>query len=315
MADLALLERLPALVDPTRARLLHVLVMQELTVGELCSVVRLPQSTVSRHLRLLSDEGWVASRAEGTSRYYRLDPKLGEGARQLWDLVATDLGQSPKGRSDSERIKAVVAKRRARSRAFFAQAANDWEKVRESLFGERASLVGLVGLVDENSVIGDLGCGTGHLTRLLGPFVTRIIGVDASAEMLELARTQTAEFSNIELRSGELESLPIADESLDAAILALVLHNVADPSVALREASRVLRRGGRSLILDMVSHERDDLRVKFGHVWQGFSPDQMNSWFAQAGFSRTRYVPLPNDGATEGPSLFVATAVKLALGS
>ena len=310
MAHVALLERLPALVDPTRARLLHVLAMQELTVGELCSVVQLPQSTVSRHLRLLSDEGWVASRSEGTSRYYRLDPQLGEGPRQLWDLVAADIGQAPKARSDAERVRAVVAKRRARSQAFFAQAASDWEKVRETLFGERASLIGLLALLDENAELGDFGCGTGHLTRLLSPFVKRIVGVDASAAMLELARTQTAALSNVELRSGELESLPLADESLDAAILALVLHNVADPSMALREASRVLRRGGRLLVLDMVPHERDDLRAKFGHVWQGFSPDQMNSWFAQAGFSRSRYVPLPPDVATEGPSLFVSTGVR-----
>lgn len=310
MADIALLERLPALVDPTRARLLHVLAMQELTVGELCSVVQLPQSTVSRHLRLLSDEGWVASRAEGTSRYYRLDPELDQGPKQLWDLVASDLAQSPKARIDAERVRAVVVKRRARSREFFAQAANDWEKVRESLFGERASLIGLLGMIDENAVVGDLGCGTGHLTRLLSPFVKRIVGVDASSAMLEMARTQTAGLPNVELKSGELESLPLANESLDAAILALVLHNVADPNLALREASRVLKQGGRLLVLDMVPHDRDDLGAKFGHVWQGFSSDQMKSWLGQSGFSRSRYVSLPPDVATEGPSLFVSTGVR-----
>lgn len=315
MADVALLERLPALVDPTRARLLHVLAMQELTVTELCSVVHLPQSTVSRHLRLLSDEGWVTSRSEGTSRYYRLDPQLGDAPKQLWDLVASDLGQSPKARTDAERVRAVVAKRRARSRAFFAQAASDWESVRESLFGERASLIGLLGLIDEDFVVGDLGCGTGHLTQLLGPFVKRIVGVDASPAMLDLARTQTAGLANVELKTGELESLPLADETLDAAILALVLHNVADPSVTLREAGRVLKRDGRLLVLDMVPHDRDDLRAKFGHVWQGFSADQMNTWLGHAGFVRSRYVPLPVDVATEGPALFVGTAVKSGLSS
>ncbi len=310
MADIALLDRLPALADPTRARLLHILAMQELTVGELCSVVKHPQPTVSRHLRVLSDEGWVTSRAEGTSRFYRLDPELSDGPQQLWNLVSADLRQSARARSDIERVRMVVSRRRSRSRAFFASAAGEWEKVRESLFGERASLIGLLALVDEGSVVGDLGCGTGHLTRLLSPFVKQIVGVDASSAMLELARAQTAELSNVALRSGDLESLPLADESLDAAILALVLHNVADPSVALREASRVLRRGGRLLVLDMVPHERDDLRARFGHVWQGFSSDQMNSWFTQAGFVRSRYVPLPPDVATEGPSLFAATSVR-----
>lgn len=279
-------------------------------MNELCSVVQLPQSTVSRHLRLLSDEGWVAGRSEGTSRYYRLDPDLGEGAKQLWELVSADLSKSPRAHRDADRVRAVVAKRHARSRAFFARAANDWGKVREAVFGERASLIGLVGLVDEQWVIGDLGCGTGHLTRLLAPFVQRVIGVDASVAMLDLARAHTSDLTNVELRSGDLEKLPLADSSLDAAVLALVLHNVADPGAVLHEASRVLRPGGRLLVLDMMPHGRDDLRQSLGHVWQGFSAAQVAQWFENAGCPRARYVPLPPDLETEGPSLFAATAVR-----
>jgi SAM-dependent methyltransferase len=310
MPPTAVLERLPALADPTRARILHVLAQQELTVTELCSVVQLPQSTVSRQLRLLSDEGWVASRAEGTSRYYRLDPELTEGPRKLWELVAGDLSQTSRSRADSDRVQAVVAKRRARSSAFFARAASEWAKVRETVFGERASLVGLIGLVNDAWTVGDLGCGTGHLTRLLAPFVQRVIGVDASPAMLELARAQTADLPNVELQTGELERLPLGEASLDAAILALVLHNVADPAIVLREAGRVLRPGGRLLVVDMMPHGREDLRQKLGHVWQGFSQGQLTTCFEQAGCSRARYVRLPPDLSTEGPSLFAATAIK-----
>lgn len=315
MTNSAVLDRLPALVDPTRARLLHLLAQQELTVGELCSVGQLPQSTVSRHLKMLSDEGWVASRAEGTSRYYRMNPNLGEGPKQLWDLVATDLSRGSQAQADTTRMRAVVANRRARSTAFFARAAGDWGKIRDAVFGERASLIGLVGLVDETWTIGDLGCGTGHLTRLLAPFVQRVIGIDASPAMLELARTHAGELANVELRGGELEQLPLDDASLDAAILALVLHNVADPPAALREAVRVLRPGGRLLVLDMTPHDREDLRQRLGHVWQGFSVDQMTRWMQEAGCGRARYVPLPPDLTTEGPSLFAATGIKQALRS
>jgi ArsR family transcriptional regulator len=310
MATSALLDQLPALVDPTRVRLLHVLAQHELTVGEICNVVQLPQSTVSRQLRTLSDESWVSTRAEGTSRYYRMNPDLGDSARQLWDLVAIDLASDQQAIADAARVQAVLARRRTRSREFFAEAARDWEKIRESVFGERASLIGLVGLIDDQWIVGDLGCGTGHLTRLLAPFVRRVIGVDASAAMLDQARVNIGITPNVELRSGELENLPLENHALDAAVLALVLHNVADPIVALREAVRVLRPGGRLLILDMMSHDRDDLRQRLGHVWQGFSRDQVTTWMQQAGCVRSRFIPLPPDLSTDGPALFAATAIK-----
>jgi ArsR family transcriptional regulator len=306
----ALLERLPALVDPTRARLLYVLAQQELTVSELCAVAQLPQSTVSRHLKTLSDEFWVSSRADGTSRYYQLNRELSASSRQLWDLVAADLAHGPNAAADAERIRAVLSTRRARSHEFFAGSASEWDQIREGVFGERSSLLGLVGLVDDTWVVGDLGCGTGYLTRILAPYVRRVIGVDVSGAMLEHARAQTSTLTNVELRSGELETLPLVDVTLDAAILALVLHNVADPAAVISEASRVLRPNGRLLVLDMMPHNRDDLRQRLGHVWQGFSREQLGTWFEQAGCARVRYVPLPPDLKADGPSLFAATAVK-----
>jgi ArsR family transcriptional regulator len=225
--------------------------------------------------------------------------------------VSADLNKGPHAAADAERVRAVLTKRRARSHEFFSGSASEWDEIRERIFGARSSLLGLMGLVDEEWVVGDLGCGTGYLTRLLAPFVRRVIGVDVSGAMLEHARAQTSALANVELRSGELERLPIEDAALDAAMLALVLHNVADPSAVIREAVRALRAGGRLLVLDMMPHNRDDLRQRLGHVWQGFTQEQVGTWFEQAGCARTRYVPLPPDLSAEGPSLFVATAVKL----
>jgi ArsR family transcriptional regulator len=239
-----------------------------------------------------------------------MNPALGDAAKQLWELVANDLASSQYTAADSKRVRAVLAKRRTRSREFFAEAAGEWDRIRESVFGDRASLVGLVGLVDDRWIVGDLGCGTGHLTQLLAPFVQRVIGVDASSAMLEQARIQIGETPNVDLRAGELENLPLEDATLDAAVLALVLHNVADPGVVLRDATRVLRAGGRLLVLDMMPHNRGDLRQRLGHVWQGFSREQVTNWMQHAGCTRARYVALPPDSSTEGPTLFAATAIK-----
>ena len=303
-------DHLTALSDPTRSRLLHAVEGRELTVTELCAVLQLPQSTVSRHLRILSDEGWVASRADGTSRYYRLDPGLDGGARQLWDIVRAQVAASPAGRHDARRVDSVLADRRSRARAYFSSVAGQWDIVRRNLFGDRAPLVAMLGLLDPATAVADLGCGTGQLAETLAPFVAHVTAVDASAEMLAAARERLGAASNVEVRQGDLEALPLDTASVDAAILSLVLHYVAEPARALGEAARVLRPGGRLVIIDMMPHDRSELRQQMGHVWQGFSETQMTAWLEAAGFERVRSLPLPVDADAKGPALFVGLAVR-----
>lgn len=303
-------DHLTALSDPTRSRLLHAVEGRELTVTELCAVLQLPQSTVSRHLRILSDEGWVASRADGTSRYYRLDPGLDAGARQLWDIVRAQVAVSPAGRQDARRVDRVLADRRSRARAYFSSVAGQWDVVRRDLFGDRAPLVAMLGFLDPATEVADLGCGTGQLAETLAPFVAHVIAVDASAEMLAAARERLGAASNVEVRQGDLEALPLDTAGVDAAILSLVLHYVAEPGRVLGEAARALRPGGRLLIIDMMPHDRDELRQQMGHVWQGFSETQVTAWLEAAGFERVRYLPLPVDAGAKGPALFVGSAVR-----
>ena len=116
--------------------------------------------------------------------------------------------------------------------------------------------------------------------------------------------------TNVDIRQGELESVPIDDGQLDAAVISLVLHYIAEPAKALGEAARVVRRGGRLIVVDMMPHEREDYRQQMGHVWQGFSAEQMTEWLSAAGFDRTRYVPLPIEPDANGPALFVASATR-----
>jgi ArsR family transcriptional regulator len=315
----AIFDDLTALGDATRSRMLLLIEGHELTVSELCAVLQLPQSTVSRHLKTLSDAEWVTSRRDGTSRYYSLalDARDAPG-RRLWSLLREQVAETPGAAQDSRRLKGVLGRRQSKSQAFFESAAGQWDKLREDLFGGASYLRALPALVDHRSVVGDLGCGTGQLSAALAPFVARVIAIDRSAEMLQAARRRLKEVgdaaSNVEVRRGDLESLPLADGELDAATLMLVLHHLPDPAAALREAARVIKPGGRLLIADMLPHDREEYRQQMGHVWLGFSEDAIQRMLASAGFESIRIVALAADPDAKGPALFVATGVKEAQG-
>ncbi len=291
--------------------MLLLLERNELTVSELCSVLQLPQSTVSRHLKTLSDASWVVSRRDGTSRHYTLSlDDRGAPARRLWSLLREQVSATAGADQDARRLKGVLSRRQSASQEFFESAAGQWDKLREELFGAASHLQALPALLDESWTVGDLGCGTGQVASALAPFVARVIAVDRSGEMLQTARRRLRELPNVEVKRGELEALPIADGELDAATLLLVLHHLADPGAALLEAARVLKPGGRLLISDMLPHDREEYRQQMGHVWLGFGDDQLRRLMGAAGFDRVRIVPLPAHAAAKGPALFVATGTK-----
>ena len=304
-------DRLTALADPTRSRLLLLLDRHELTVGELCVALQLPQSTVSRHLKTLADEGWISARAEGTSRRYAMSGlALDPSARGLWQLVRDQVSATPSARQDLVRAERVLQERRTTSQAFFSSRAGQWDRVRAELYGSRTDLVPLAALLDPSSVVGDLGCGSGQTSAALAPFVSRVLAIDESSAMLAAARERVGHHANVELRSGRLEALPIDDAALDIAVLSLVLHFVVDPAAVIREAARALRPGGSLLIVDMEPHEREEYRSTMGHLWLGFSVEQMTSWLESAGFATPRIVPLAPDPQAKGPALFTARAIR-----
>lgn len=311
MSSPALLDHLAALTDPVRCRVLLLLEQEELMVAELCTALQLPQSTVSRHLKLLADEGWIAARAEGTSRWYHLaTDEMGEGAAQLWAVVRGDVAASSDARDDARRLKSILSRRRSRSQEFFASTAGRWDEVRTQLFGSQADLTALMALLDDQWTVGDLGCGTGRIAAQVAPFVKKVVAVDESEAMLGAARAQLADNKNVELREGALQRLPIQDGELDVALLVLVLHYVADPGSVIREAARTLKPGGKLLLVEMRPHGRAEYQQTMGHRWLGFEESAVRAWFDGAWLDRPRFISLAPDVDAKGPTLFVATATK-----
>jgi SAM-dependent methyltransferase/DNA-binding transcriptional ArsR family regulator len=306
-----IVNQLQSLADATRNRLLLLLEQHELTVGELCAALRIPQSTVSRHLKVLADDGWLASRADGASRHYRMQTaQLGPAARRLWEVVKEEAAATHAAGRDAERLRSVLAERRAGSEAFFASAAGQWDRLRGELFGERSEALPLVGLLEPQWVVADLGCGTGHFAQLIAPCVERVIGVDDSAAMLRAARTRLATAANVELRRGTLEAPPLEEGSVDLACLMLVLPWVAEPAAVIAEAARVLKRGGRLLVTDLMPHEYTEYRQTMGHLRLGIGAPEMTGLMEAAGLAGVRYVPLPLAGEARGPRLFTAAGRK-----
>lgn len=307
----AILDHLSALADTTRSRILLLLDRHELTVSELCAIMQLPQSTVSRHLKALSDVGWISARAEGTSNLYAMTrDELDTAARRLWALVREQVGSTPAAAHDQRRVQTILAERRTKSQEFFSSSAGQWDRLRDELFGEGFHLGALPALADAEWTVGDLGCGTGQMAGALAPFVRHVIAVDGSAAMLQAAKKRLQRFDNVELRRGELEALPIDDVRLDAAMLVLVLHHLPEPDRALAEVSRVLRPGGRVIIVDMLPHDRESYRQQMGHVWLGFSDEHIRRMLGDHGFGAINAVPLVPNPKSKGPGLFVASARK-----
>ena len=308
----AILEHMTALADPIRCRMLMLLEKQELTVTELCAILQMPQSSVSRHLKTLADDGWVMSRRDGTSRFYAMSggEELDPGATRLWPIIREQVAATSAAGQDDRRLRGVLARRRAKSQEFFATAAGEWDRLRSDLFGDSFYLWGVLGLIDPALVVGDLGCGTGQLTEVVAPYVQKVVAVDSSTDMLDAARHRVGAAHNVDLRQGELESLPIEAGELDAAMLSLVLHYSPSPGRALVEVARALRSGGRVLVVDMLPHERQDYQQQMGHVWLGFSDKQIGKFLTDAGFSDVRMRLLPADPDARGPALFAAVATR-----
>jgi ubiquinone/menaquinone biosynthesis C-methylase UbiE/DNA-binding transcriptional ArsR family regulator len=294
---------LGTLGDTTRARILYLVERQELNVQELTTVLDLPQSTTSRHLKQLSDDGWLSASRDGTARLYRFAEQLPSAKRALWDVVRANFSGTPWLSRDNERLERVMAGRRSRSQDFFATSAEKWDALRDELFGTQLELAVACCLLDRQVHIADLGCGTGRFAAALAPFVEKVYAVDNSEAMLSAATKRLNGCNNVQLQRGALEQLPLPSRSVDIAILCMVLHYITEPERALSEAARILKPDGKLVLADLRPHNRDDFRSRLGHVWSGFGEEQLQAWLFQVGLEPTTYFPLPQTG--DRPSAFI----------
>jgi ArsR family transcriptional regulator len=206
------------------------------------------------------------------------------------------------GREDPDRfaVEKVLARRRRATSEFFRRTAPIWDTLREGAMGGPLPVDRLVDRIEGGGTVVDLGTGTGVLLQSLGPDVHRVIGIDASPEMLEIARSRTNDVANAELRLGTFEHLPLSDGEANTMVANMVLHHVADPPGVFREIRRGLAPGGRLLIADLEEHDEESFWKALGARWPGFRPEDVREWLEAAGFEVIECEELPLDGSARG---------------
>lgn len=279
------LQLLGLFADPTRLRILRALENHELSVHELQETLRLGQSRISTHLSQMRRAGILVDRREGQRVFYRLVSERKEGVEALVRLGLAAASELADADMDARALEVVLEKRKERTRQYFNTLADRLGK--NYCPGRSWQAVGhlLIGMIPP-LVIADLGAGEGLISQMLAVRAQKVIAVDNSPKMVAVgtALAQQNELENLEYRLGDLEDPPVKPHSVDVAIFSQALHHAADPARALRAAHRILRKGGRVLILDLNEHHFEKARTLYGDVWLGFSEAQLRQLLGEAGF-------------------------------
>jgi ubiquinone/menaquinone biosynthesis C-methylase UbiE len=298
----ALNTALKAAGEETRLRVLALLAEAELTVSDLTDILRQSQPRISRHLKLLVEAGLVERFREGTWAFFRL-AEHGAGADVARALIERLEPGDQTVRRDHERLASVRQARAAAAQAYFRAHAAEWDRIRKLHVADEAVEEAIRAALSEKPFrsLLDLGTGTGRMLEMFGPDIERGLGLDLSLDMLFLARDrlERAGLRNCSVRQGDIYDLPLANGSFDVVILHQVLHFLDDGARAIREAARVLRPGGRLLVVDFAPHEQEFLREQFAHRRLGFAPETVTQWITASGLEPVMHKSLAPEPGSE----------------
>lgn len=282
--------------EPTRLRILALLAHEELAVLELCRVLDQSQPRVSRHLKLLAEAGLVERFPDGAWVFYRLTAH-GQAAELVGETLARVDPLDPVLARDAEQLSKVRAERTAAAADYFARNAARWDEIRSLYVAEadvEQAILDAAGPGPFKRLV-DLGTGAGRMLTLLAPRVDQALGLDLSQQMLNIARNHVAEagLDRCELRHGDIFGTRLPPASADLVVVHQVLHYLADPAAAVREAGRIVADPGKLIIVDFAPHALEFLREQHQHRRLGFSDAEMKRWLAEAGFSNVQAGALP----------------------
>lgn len=296
-----------ALADDLRLRILRALDSAELSVAEIVEILGMPQSTVSRHLKPLRDTELVQTRREGTSVFYQPGKTFVDPAFKA--MLISQLADLELAVEDKKSIDTILDQRRMKSRLFFDEVAGRYADLAQP-GGGWSYLSAALAAGFSGKRVADIGSGEGDLALLLARYADEVLAVDQSQEMLKLVEEKAAscKLNGVTILKGDLENVPVEDESCDAAFLSQALHHAAHPARAVQEAARILKKGGQLIVVDLATHDQEWMREEWADVWLGFDAGQLRQWMTDANLEYVKVEALQPEAS--GVPILLAVGLK-----